>query len=82
MHCLLKLTNSHITIQNFFQLNLGIQTKLLHRALIMAYGLYNPNYTPGLGSRPRYQTTHPYRHLAAAGSHLNNQWDNGHSNYG
>ncbi|KAM7344118.1 uncharacterized protein ACRADG_010951 [Cochliomyia hominivorax] len=47
-------------------------------------GFYHPGYTPGLGSRPRFQTTHPFRHLVAAGSHNNNQWSggSGHSGYG
>ncbi|XP_065367030.1 uncharacterized protein LOC135959859 [Calliphora vicina] len=37
-------------------------------------GLYYPAYTAGFGSKPRFQSTHPFRHLIAAGSNMNNQW--------
>lgn len=40
-------------------------------------GLYYPAYTPGLGSKPRFQSTHPFRNLVAAGTNLNNQWSGG-----
>ncbi|XP_023301765.2 serine/threonine-protein kinase CLA4 [Lucilia cuprina] len=51
----------------------------------MSFGsLYYPAYTTGLGSKPRFQNTHPFRNLVAAGSNMNNQWSgaSGQSGYG
>lgn len=47
-------------------------------------GLYYPAYTQGMGSRPRFHTTHPFRHLVGAGSNMNTQWSggSGHSGFG
>ncbi|XP_061392108.1 uncharacterized protein LOC133327604 [Musca vetustissima] len=46
-----------------------------------------PAYSPGLGSRPRLQSLHPFRQLISAGSHPNGAWTgggggSGHSGYG